>query len=256
MTRGHIGRTIRRAAFPLLVLASVAAVAGCKKPKPEVPAAQLPPLEVDRTGKWLYTHADGAGRFVTVDDPQAIPPESRAVVRVTDPVRAGERKDGVAVYVVDVNQLLEKGKVPAQVLSREGFETGALAHLPPGASSAFPPLIPGGPSVPPSPAPSPGAAAPGQPPAATPTPAGQAVVILYGTSWCPACKSARQYLTERNIPFADKDIERDASAARELREKAARLGVPADRIPILDVRGRLLIGFEKSRLEALLGEAT
>jgi glutaredoxin len=82
------------------------------------------------------------------------------------------------------------------------------------------------------------------------------VVILYGTSWCPACKSARQYLTERKIPFADKDIERDASASRELREKAARLGVPADRIPILDVRGRLLIGFDKSRLEALLGEAS
>ena len=83
---------------------------GCRKPKPEVPAAQLPPLQVDRAGKWLYTHADDAGRFVTVDDPQAIPAESRAVVRVTDPARAGERKDGVAVYVVDVNQLLDKGQ--------------------------------------------------------------------------------------------------------------------------------------------------
>jgi glutaredoxin 3 len=249
---------MRRRIWIALALALVAA-AGCRKPKPEVPAGQLPPLQVDRAGKWLYTHADGAGRFVTVDDPQTIPPESRAVVRVTDPARAGDRKDGVAVYVVDVNQLLDKGKVPAQVLSREGFETGALAHLPPGASSAFPPLVPGGPSVPPSPAngqAAPGQAAPGQP-AAAPAPAnGQAVVIVYGTSWCPACKSARQYLTERKIPFADKDIERDPSAARELREKAARLGVPADRIPILDVRGRLLIGFEKSRLEALLGEAT
>ena len=178
------------------------------------------------------------------------------MVRVTDPARAGERKDGVAVYVVDVNQLLDKGKVAAQVLSREGFETGALAQLPPGASSAFPPLVPGGPSVPPASRPR-----RGRPRRARPRPprrpaSGQAVVILYGTSWCPACKSARQYLTERKIPFADKDIERDAGAARELREKAARLGVPADRIPILDVRGRLLIGFDKSRLEALLGEAS
>jgi glutaredoxin 3 len=246
-------------ALMALLLAALVPAGGCRKPRPEVPAAQLPPLEVDRAGKWLYTHADGSGRFVTVDDPQSIPAESRAVVRVTDPARAGERQDGVAVYVVDVNQLLDRGKVKAQVLSREGFETGALAHLPPGASSAFPPLVPGGPSVPPAPGagasasgPSSGAA-PGAAPAPTP---GAAVVILYGTSWCPACKAARQYLSERKIPFADKDIERDANAARELREKAARLGVPADRIPILDVRGRLLIGFEKSRLEALLGEAT
>jgi glutaredoxin 3 len=258
MTRGHFGWAARPGAVLFtLLLAALAGGVACRKPKPEVPAAQLPPLEVDRAGKWLYTHADAAGRFVTVDDPQAIPSESRAVVRVTDPARAGERKDGVAVYVVDVNQLLAKGKVTAQVLSREGFETGALSQLPPGASSAFPPLVPGGPSVPPSPPGGQGGAAPpGQAPAAAPPANGQAVVILYGTSWCPACKSARQYLTERKIPFADKDIERDASASRELREKAARLGVPADRIPILDVRGRLLIGFDKSRLEALLGEAS
>jgi glutaredoxin len=257
MNRGDVdaGRPPRAGVVLLtLILVAVAGAAGCRKPKPEVPAAQLPPLEVERTGKWLYTHADAAGRFVTVDDPQAIPAGSRAVVRVTDPARAGERKDGVAVYVVDVNQLLASGKVTAQVLSREGFETGALSQLPPGESSAFPPLVPGGPSVPPSPPAGQGAAAPGAAPAAAP--AGPAVVILYGTSWCPACKSARQYLTERKIPFADKDIEKDANASRELREKAARLGVPADRIPILDVRGRLLIGFDKGRLEALLGEAS
>ena len=82
------------------------------------------------------------------------------------------------------------------------------------------------------------------------------MVTLYGTSWCGACKSARAYLRSRSIPFADKDVERDAAAARELREKASRLGVRADRVPILDVRGRLLIGFDKSRLEALLGEAS
>ncbi len=82
------------------------------------------------------------------------------------------------------------------------------------------------------------------------------MVTVYGTSWCGACRSARQYLTQRRIPFADKDIEKDPEAARELSEKAARLGVPTDRVPILDVRGRLLIGFDQARLETLLGEAS
>ena len=82
------------------------------------------------------------------------------------------------------------------------------------------------------------------------------VVILYGTPWCGACKAARQYLASKHIPFAYRDIENDASAARELQRKASRLGIPADRVPILDVRGRLLVGFDRTRLEALLGDAT
>src|SRR5215213_301964 len=95
-----------------LVLAlALLAPAGCRKPQPEAPpaAARLPPLEVARDGRWLFTYADAAGRFVTVDDPQAVPAESRAVVRVTDPGKAGERRDGVAVYVVDLNALLARG---------------------------------------------------------------------------------------------------------------------------------------------------
>ena len=60
----------------------------------------------------------------------------------------------------------------------------------------------------------------------------------------------------RKIPFADKDVERDADAARELADKAAKMGIPTDRVPVIDVRGRLLLGFDKARIEMLLGEAT
>ncbi len=206
----------------------------------------LPELQVDRQGKWLFTFADEAGRFVTTDDASAVPAGSRRLVRVVDPSRAAhERRDGVTVYVLDLDRLSREEKVAAKGMSRQAFETGALAQLAPGASSVLPP--PGTPA----PAAPPGAGSPAPAPAS-----GTAVVTLYGTSWCGACKSARSYLRERRIPFADKDIERDPAAARELREKAGRLGVPADRVPILDVRGRLLIGFDKARLEALLGEAT
>jgi glutaredoxin len=82
------------------------------------------------------------------------------------------------------------------------------------------------------------------------------VVTIYGTSWCGACRAAREYLTGRKIPFADKDIEKDPEAARELTTKAAKMGIPTDRVPVIDVRGRLLLGFDRARIEALLGEAT
>ena len=79
---------------------------------------------------------------------------------------------------------------------------------------------------------------------------------MYGTSWCGACRAARQYFSERKIPFEDKDIEADPTAARELAEKAAKMGLPTDRVPVLDVRGRLLLGFDRARVEALLGNPT
>jgi glutaredoxin len=89
-----------------------------------------------------------------------------------------------------------------------------------------------------------------------PTAGGPPVVTIYGTSWCGACKAARQYFASRKIPFADKDIERDADAARELATKAAKMGIPTDRVPVIDVRGRLLLGFDQARIETLLGEPT
>ena len=74
MTRRHLGlRRSGRASPAHAGAGGPGRRGGCRKPKPEVPAAQLPPLQVDRTGKWLYTHADGAGRFVTVDDPAGDP---------------------------------------------------------------------------------------------------------------------------------------------------------------------------------------
>src|SRR5437763_43116 len=67
-------------------------------------------------------------------------------------------------------------------------------------------------------------------------PSGTPVVTIYGTSWCGACRAARQYLTERKIPFADKDIENDPAAAQELRDKASKMGIPTDRVPVIAVR--------------------
>jgi glutaredoxin len=237
-------------AAPALAAAlALLAGAGCRKQAPEAPPAgtELPALEVDAKGKWLYTYADDEGHFVTTDDLEKIPASSRHLVRVIDPARrAPDRGDIVAVYVVNADELARSGKVRAGTLSREAFETGALAQLPPGESSPLAGAAAAGAEDPAAPAPAPAKTASGEP----------AVVTLYGTAWCGACKAARSYLAGRKIPFADKDVEKDPAAARELAQKARRLGISADRVPILDVRGRLLIGFDKARFEALLGEAS
>ena len=254
---------LRLVAAALAALSASAVLAGaCKRSAPEAPpAAPGAPatIEVLKGDRWLFTYVEPAGTFATTDKPESVPEGARALVRVFDPSDPSRLAAPGRVYVTNVNDLLAKGKVSARAMSREAFESGALAALPAGQSSPF-----AAQQMRPAPIPpqdqdqtagaQPGGGAGKRPAAATPQ--GTPVVTIYGTSWCGACRAARQYLTERKIPFADKDIEKDPDAARELAAKAAKLGIPTDRVPVIDVRGRLLLGFDQARIEALLGEPT
>jgi len=233
-------------------LAALVVPAGCRKSAPEAPpppvAGAPATIEVLKDGRWLFTYAEPKGTFATTDKPESVPEDARAMVRVFDP-SAPEKTPGTGrVYVTNLNDVLSKGRAPARPMSREAFETAAMAVHPTGESS---PLAAQTMRPVPMPATDAGMAAP---PAATA--GGPPVVTIYGTSWCGACKAARQYFTSHKIPFADKDVERDADAARELAAKAAKMGIPTDRVPVIDVRGRLLLGFDRARIETLLGEPT
>jgi glutaredoxin len=213
---------------------------------PERPA--VPPvtgeLQVLKDARFLFTYVEPNGSFATTDKPEIIPEVARKLVRVIDP---GNTRNAEAdeVYVASVKELLQAGKTVAKPLPRDVFETAAIAQLPPGASSMRGAHPPSGQAH---------ALAPGD--AGIRSVAGTPVVTIYGTSWCGACRAARQYFSDKKIPFADKDIEADPDAASELAEKASRAGVPTDRVPVLDVRGRLLLGFDPARVEALLGNPT
>jgi len=234
-----------------LAFVTALAIAACKRSAPEAPpapSAKAPTtIEVLKEGRWLFTYAEPKGTFATTDKPDSVPEDARALVRVFDPSAPEKTPGGGRVYVTNLNDVISKGRAPARPMSREAFETAALAAHPTGESS---PLAAQTMKPVPIPAGDGGAAPP--PPAA----GGPPVVTIYGTSWCGACRQARQYFTTRKIPFADKDIERDADAARELAAKAAKMGIPTDRVPVIDVRGRLLLGFDRARIETLLGEPT
>jgi glutaredoxin len=231
----------------VLLAAAVFGASACRRSAPEAPPqpkAQAGVVEILKGGRWLFTYVEPSGTFSTTDKVESVPERSRAIVRVFDPAEMAKTDAPGQVYVADLNQLLKSGKASAKAMSRDAFETAALAQLPPGESSAL--AAHGG-----------GAAPAGEP--TPPPPAGEGgtpVVTIYGTSWCGACRAARQYLTSRGVPFADKDVERDPAAARELGEKAAKMGIPTDRVPVIDVRGRLLQGFDRARIDALLGEPT
>jgi glutaredoxin 3 len=73
-------------------------------------------------------------------------------------------------------------------------------------------------------------------------------VKIYSTPTCPYCKMAKQFLTENNIQFEDVDVSSSQSAAQEMISKSSQMGVP-----VLDVNGQIVVGFDKARIKQLLG---
>ena len=72
-------------------------------------------------------------------------------------------------------------------------------------------------------------------------------VEIYGTSWCPYCRDARNYFRSAGIPFDDYDVEADADA-RARREKFGGSGVP-----VIVIGDQVVHGFSRESVEKVLG---
>lgn len=81
-------------------------------------------------------------------------------------------------------------------------------------------------------------------------------VIIYGAEWCGACHEAAAYLRKKGIPFVEKDIEKDPQAAREMQTKLRNAGIRTGSIPVIDVRGKVMVGFSSTSIDDALGHAT
>lgn len=73
-------------------------------------------------------------------------------------------------------------------------------------------------------------------------------VKIYSTPTCPYCVKAKQYLTENNIPFENFDVSSDDAKREEMIKKSGQMGVP-----VLDVGGEIIIGFDKEAIKRALG---
>lgn len=71
-------------------------------------------------------------------------------------------------------------------------------------------------------------------------------IVLYSVSWCPHCKAAKEYLTQNNIPFINRDVELDDAAMDDLTKKYKSQGVP---VIVLGNDEVVLNGFDQQKLE-------
>lgn len=72
-------------------------------------------------------------------------------------------------------------------------------------------------------------------------------VTIYSTPSCGWCKTAKQYFTEHNVAYNEKDVASDEAARSEMLEKSKQMGVP-----VIDIDGEIVIGFNQPRLAQLL----
>lgn len=72
-------------------------------------------------------------------------------------------------------------------------------------------------------------------------------ITIYSTPACTYCKMAKQYLTANNIAFTEKDVALDPVAMEEMLKKTGQMGVP-----VIDVNGNIVIGFDREELAKLL----
>ena len=74
-----------------------------------------------------------------------------------------------------------------------------------------------------------------------------AKVIVYSTSTCPYCVMAKQWLKEKKVEFDDINVGIDQAKAKEMIQKSGQMGVP-----VIDVDGDVIIGFDRPKIEASL----
>jgi glutaredoxin 3 len=74
-------------------------------------------------------------------------------------------------------------------------------------------------------------------------------VIVYSTESCPWCHKAKDFLKEEGIPYEDINVAEDQKAREDMIEKSGQMGVP-----VLDVFGTVIVGFDKEAIEAALAK--
>ncbi|NNM53127.1 MAG: NrdH-redoxin [Spirochaetales bacterium] len=72
-------------------------------------------------------------------------------------------------------------------------------------------------------------------------------VIVYSTPSCPYCTMVKNYLKGKGVPYTDYDVSRDTRRADEMVRKSGQMGVP-----VVDINGRVLVGFRPNDIESAL----
>jgi glutaredoxin len=225
--------------------------------EPVAPVEDLPPLRLaDDSPNLLLTWVSDEGDFHVVESIGLVPEGRRQQVRVVVTDQAAGT--GSTVYVADLTAKQSDGTYPVITLPRTEWEKlGAdrrktrLEALAPGtgaspeaaaanADGVGGPVI-GGPVV--------------GGPAAPAHLGGGISAIVYGADWCKPCHDAERYLKSLGVSVTKKDIEESRAAQAEMQQKLVRVKRAGAGIPVIDVMGKIFVGFSPGSLKQAVDAA-
>ncbi|MEK7627303.1 MAG: glutaredoxin domain-containing protein [Patescibacteria group bacterium] len=73
-------------------------------------------------------------------------------------------------------------------------------------------------------------------------------ILIYSTPSCPYCVMVKDFLKEHNISFTDLNVAEDENARNEMIKKTNQMGVP-----VIDIDGEIITGFDKPKISEILG---
>ena len=78
-----------------------------------------------------------------------------------------------------------------------------------------------------------------------------AKVEIYTTPWCAYCKMAKEYFKKNNVEYTEHDVANDAAKRQEMIDKTHQMGVP-----VIIIDSQIIIGFDRGKIDELLGLKT
>jgi glutaredoxin-like YruB-family protein len=74
-----------------------------------------------------------------------------------------------------------------------------------------------------------------------------AKVTVYSAPWCAFCHAAKDYFDRLGVKYTDEDVEKNPQAGLDAVNKSGQRG-----IPVIDIAGDIIIGFDRPRIDAAL----
>ncbi len=74
-----------------------------------------------------------------------------------------------------------------------------------------------------------------------------AEIKIYTTTICPYCQMAKDFFAKNNIPYEEYNVALDELKLHEMVQKSHQWSVP-----VIDVDGQIIVGFNRGELEKIL----